>query len=118
MVCVTCSCKCVGVVLIIHKHTAAGLFSDLTCCVQAVQLLCKDNYAASVEQILKFIPELSGALIQRLYDGKLDAQIKQNMFHLFNRIIRELTTPAGVLKEEGSEWHFWCHELLCCTLPC
>ena len=59
-----------------------------------------------LKQVLKFIPELSGALLQRQYDGSLDAQIKQDLFHLFNRIIRELTTPADVLREEGSECHF------------
>lgn len=77
------------------------LISDLTCCVQALKLLDTDSYTASVKRILRFIPELSGASLQRLYDGQLDAQIMRNLFHLFDRSIRQLTTSWDKMLLKG-----------------
>lgn len=54
-----------------------------------------DNYTASIKQLLKVVPELNGSGHDRL-PGE---HVKQDLFHLLNRILESLTTPAGVLRE-------------------
>ena len=82
-------------------------------CLQSVKLVYADSYTPSFKQLLEAIPSLNGSVLPRLFNGQLDTRIKQDLFHLIDRILGELTTPQGVLRELDSNPLLLAHRLVC-----
>ena len=97
-ICTTCVC------LVRNLGKDAATFTLWYCCAGCALVLHR-QLPGICQCAAQAIPELRGAGLERLANGDLDAQLKQDLFHLLDRILRKLTTPAGVLRDEGSKWH-------------